>query len=563
MNSTVPTAESFRFLGTTISQDLKWDTYIDSIIKKAQQRLYFLRQLRKFNLPQELLIQLYSAVIESVLCMSITVWFGSATKSDIRRLQRMAAKRRAVVLYEEVAEKYVSVVQGMYERSRTVVRCAVAQTEEFKVEVGLHQGSVLSPFLFAMVMDQLSEEVRQESPWTMMFADDIVICSESREQVEENLERWRYVLERRGMKRFQEESGESLAWDPGLGVETEEWKEHKKNLRKGSYKEDIQWPNLRCQTSTPYPENERREGRQPPEASEEEVRLLTKNNPSEGKDGDRKTSISTQYEENREMEPMERKKIPLNQEEEQNQCNQQEKKNKAEIEEEGKYHIAGVVTLTPTITELRDSEILRIREQIQGMRRQIDDSFLTMEDLKEWTQVHSSMELEEIKRRLRKIEQEMERDGNVRRQVEGAVKNLYDSHSEFLKRSQVESDKKEEDLHQLYQEVRKMREELDRRLSKTMDELKAVQDQIKEEKQQRAKRSLVISTMVTRSKKQRPEEEEEVKDGLPEYDEGRSEQAQGAAAQFPVMIKGNNVAYVPWSFLDLTGLIGRLPSICE
>ncbi|KAK3510269.1 hypothetical protein QTP70_032590 [Hemibagrus guttatus] len=49
-------------------------------------------------------------------------------------------------------------------------------------------------------MDHLSEEVRQESPWTMTFADDIVICSESREQVEENLERWRFALERRGMK---------------------------------------------------------------------------------------------------------------------------------------------------------------------------------------------------------------------------------------------------------------------------------------------------------------------------------------------------------------------------
>ncbi|KAK3569707.1 hypothetical protein QTP86_003576 [Hemibagrus guttatus] len=68
-----------------------------------------------------------------------------------------------------VAEKYVRVVQDMYERSRTVERCAVGQTEES-----------LSPFLFAIVMDQLSEEVRQESPWTMMFADDIVICSESR-----------------------------------------------------------------------------------------------------------------------------------------------------------------------------------------------------------------------------------------------------------------------------------------------------------------------------------------------------------------------------------------------
>ncbi|KAK3523646.1 hypothetical protein QTP70_006308 [Hemibagrus guttatus] len=97
MNSTVPTVESFRFLGTTISQDLKWDTHIDSIIKKAQQRLYFLRQLRKFNLPQELLTHFYSAVTESVLCTSITVWFGSATKSDIRTLQRTVRTAERII----------------------------------------------------------------------------------------------------------------------------------------------------------------------------------------------------------------------------------------------------------------------------------------------------------------------------------------------------------------------------------------------------------------------------------------------------------------------------------
>ncbi|KAK3513072.1 hypothetical protein QTP70_000961 [Hemibagrus guttatus] len=97
MNSTVPTVESFRFLGTTISQDLKRDTHIDATIKKAQQRLYFLWQLRKFNLPQELLIQFYSAVIESVLCTSITVWFGSATKSDIRRLQRTVRTAERII----------------------------------------------------------------------------------------------------------------------------------------------------------------------------------------------------------------------------------------------------------------------------------------------------------------------------------------------------------------------------------------------------------------------------------------------------------------------------------
>ena len=34
----------------------------------------------------------------------------------------------------------------------------------------------------------------------MVFADDIVICSESKEQVEEKVESWRHALGRRGMK---------------------------------------------------------------------------------------------------------------------------------------------------------------------------------------------------------------------------------------------------------------------------------------------------------------------------------------------------------------------------
>ena len=78
----------------------------------------------------------------------------------------------------------------MNESWKTVVRCAVGVTEKFKVEVGLHQGSSV---------DRLTGEVRQESLW-LIFAGDIVVCSESREQVEEKLERWSYVLERRGMK---------------------------------------------------------------------------------------------------------------------------------------------------------------------------------------------------------------------------------------------------------------------------------------------------------------------------------------------------------------------------
>ena len=84
-------------------------------------------------------------------------------------------------------------------------------TDGFKMEVGLHQGTSLSPF-FAMVIDKLKDEVRQESPWMMMLADDIVICSESMEQVEENLQRWRHMLNRRRMKVGSEDAEDRERW---------------------------------------------------------------------------------------------------------------------------------------------------------------------------------------------------------------------------------------------------------------------------------------------------------------------------------------------------------------
>ena len=99
-----------------------------------------------------------------------------------------------------LAEKYVRIVQDMYDDSTTAVRCAVGVTEGFEVTVGLHQGSALSPCLFAVVVDRMTDAIREEAPWTMMFADDIVICSGSKERIEEKLDNWRYTLERRGMK---------------------------------------------------------------------------------------------------------------------------------------------------------------------------------------------------------------------------------------------------------------------------------------------------------------------------------------------------------------------------
>ena len=47
---------------------------------------------------------------------------------------------------------------------------------------------MLSSFLFAVIMDKLMDEVLREPSWMMLFADDIVICEETREEVEQRTE---------------------------------------------------------------------------------------------------------------------------------------------------------------------------------------------------------------------------------------------------------------------------------------------------------------------------------------------------------------------------------------
>ena len=73
-------------------------------------------------------------------------------------------------------------------------------TKRFPVNVGLHQGSALSPYIFDLVMDVVTQGIRDQSPWCMLFADDIVLCSNSREVVEEKLEEWRREMEDRRLK---------------------------------------------------------------------------------------------------------------------------------------------------------------------------------------------------------------------------------------------------------------------------------------------------------------------------------------------------------------------------
>lgn len=57
--------------------------------RKDKQMMFFLKKLRKLGRPQEMLRQFYTAAIKSVLCSSITVWYGATTAKHKNRLQQL------------------------------------------------------------------------------------------------------------------------------------------------------------------------------------------------------------------------------------------------------------------------------------------------------------------------------------------------------------------------------------------------------------------------------------------------------------------------------------------
>ena len=73
-------------------------------------------------------------------------------------------------------------------------------SEEFSVKVGVHQGFCLSPLLFIMVLEALSQEFRTECPWENLYGDDLVIITESLEELQQKLILWKTNMERKGLR---------------------------------------------------------------------------------------------------------------------------------------------------------------------------------------------------------------------------------------------------------------------------------------------------------------------------------------------------------------------------
>ena len=94
----------------------------------------------------------------------------------------------------------VRLVQGMYANARSRVHVGEGYSEEFEVKVGVHHGSVLSPLLFIIVLEALSQKFCSGVTWEDLYADDIVITAESLEECVRRLSTWKEAMEKKGLR---------------------------------------------------------------------------------------------------------------------------------------------------------------------------------------------------------------------------------------------------------------------------------------------------------------------------------------------------------------------------
>jgi Reverse transcriptase (RNA-dependent DNA polymerase) len=103
----------------------------------------------------------------------------------LRNIMWWALKRKLV------PTKYVTLIKDMYINIVTCVRACDDESDTFPIKIGLHQGSVLNPYIFTLVMDEITNDIQGDIPWCMLFADVMVLIDESRIGVNQKLELWR------------------------------------------------------------------------------------------------------------------------------------------------------------------------------------------------------------------------------------------------------------------------------------------------------------------------------------------------------------------------------------
>ncbi|CAB4028267.1 RNA-directed DNA polymerase (reverse transcriptase) domain containing [Paramuricea clavata] len=99
-----------------------------------------------------------------------------------------------------VPEELINMVMALYRSPSTQVRTCFGKTKAFAVNVGLHQGSALSPLLFIIMLDYISKQCPMERGHKVIYADDIALGANKSEELQQAVDMWDNQLAVHGMR---------------------------------------------------------------------------------------------------------------------------------------------------------------------------------------------------------------------------------------------------------------------------------------------------------------------------------------------------------------------------
>ena len=90
--------DEIKLLGVIVQDNLKWNRNTDYICKKARQRIWLIRNMRKSGLSQKELVDAYTKEVRSLLELAVPVWHSSLTAQESHQIERVQKSALSAIL---------------------------------------------------------------------------------------------------------------------------------------------------------------------------------------------------------------------------------------------------------------------------------------------------------------------------------------------------------------------------------------------------------------------------------------------------------------------------------
>ena len=113
-NTSVALVQSYKYLGVTIQENLKWNEHVEVQEKKANKRMYHVRRLKKQRIDSKIICLFYNSVVSSVLVYGLSGWFEACTEQQKKKLSKF--QRQTCKITDEEVHASVETPSNVYKQ---------------------------------------------------------------------------------------------------------------------------------------------------------------------------------------------------------------------------------------------------------------------------------------------------------------------------------------------------------------------------------------------------------------------------------------------------------------